>query len=251
MRSNSQKELKYYGLHACLAIWENRAEDIVRVYLDESNVKALKSVLKWCAERKKAYHIVPPQDLAKVSDSIHHEGVCILAKEPPSYPYKEFLTAIAKPEKSCLLYLDGVQNPHNFGSILRTAAHFGIAFVLGEQGKLPSLSPSACRIAKGGAEKVKLVYLSNPKETLTALKNKGFSLIGTSSHKGKSLYQFPFPPRTVLAIGAESDGMGKELFSLASSNIQIPGTGFVESLNVSVATSLCLGEYARQHRAFE
>ncbi len=250
-RKSQEKELKYYGIHACLAIWKHRPQDIVRVYLDESNVKPLKHVLKWCAEQKKAYHIVPPSDLDKVSDSIHHEGVCMLAKEPLPYPFKDFLSSIGKQEKICLLYLDGVQNPHNLGSILRTAAHFGIAFVLGEQGKLPSLSPSACRIAKGGAEKVKLIAVSNPMEMLKNLKNKGFSLIGTSSHKGSSLYRFPFPARTILAIGAESDGVGKTLLTAASSNIQIPGTGFVESLNVSVATSLCLGEYARQHLSFE
>lgn len=61
------------------------------------------------------------------------------------------------------------------------------------------------------------------------------------------MYQYEYPPRTIIAFGAEADGMSKELLDQTTQKIQIPGTGFVESLNVSVATSLCLGEYIRQH----
>lgn len=240
------KELKYYGLHACLTIFEKRPQDIIRVYLDESNVKVFKPLLKWCAEHKKAYHIIPADQLQKVSESVHHEGVCLLAKALPPTSLTEMMGTLQGP-KTCLLYLDGVQNPHNVGSILRSCAHFGILYVLGEQGKLPALSPSACRIAKGGAELVKLVSLATPLKTLQSLKAKGFSFVSTSSHGGTSLYKLPFAPKTVLIMGSETSGVSDSLFSLAASRIQIPGTGEVESLNVSVATSLCMGEYFRQH----
>ena len=241
-------EIKYYGLHACLSLWEKRPQDVVRVYLEESNLGVLKHLLKWCAQNKKAYHIVPAEDMARICESIHHEGVCVLAKEPAPLSVEDFLAFMTKaPKKTCLIYLDGVQNPHNLGSILRTCAHFAIPFVLGEQGKLPSLSASACRIAKGGAEMVQLVSLPNPMQTLKALQKLGFVFIGTSSHKGSSLYRFNFPEKAILAIGSESHGISKEFLSLSSTHIQIPGSGLVESLNVSVATSLCIGEYSRQH----
>ena len=239
------KEIKYYGLHACQFIWKKRAKDIIRVYLDESNVKTFKPLLKWCAGNKKAYHIVPEEELQKVSESVHHEGVCILARQPAAMNAQDFLAALTQP-KVCLLYLDGVQNPHNIGSILRSCAHFGVPYVLGEQGKLPALSPSACRIAKGGAELVQLVTLPSPLKTLQALKAKGFTFVSTSSHGGTSLYKVSLSPKTVIIMGSESDGVSDSLFSLATTKIQIPGTGEVESLNVSVATSLCLGEYYRQ-----
>jgi len=152
-----------------------------------------------------------------------------------------------KKDPVCLLYLDGVQNPHNIGSILRTAAHFGIPYLLGQKEKLPRLTPSACRIAKGGAESVQLVYLDNPLQALAQLKKLGFSLIGTSGQGQNSLYPFSFPAKSIIAFGAESDGMGKPLLQIASHILHIPGTGVVESLNVSVAASLALGEYFRQH----
>ncbi len=237
-----RREIKYYGVHACLAIAARRSTDIIRIYLDEENVKTFSALLKWCAQNKKAYHIVPTEDLNRVSDSVHHEGVCLFALEPPFIDVDELFHNI--PERVCLLYLDGVENPHNLGSILRTAAHFGIPYLLGET--LP-LTSSACRIAKGGAEKVGLVPLGKPLETIAALQQKGFKLIATSAHQGNSLYQSKLPPRTIFAIGSESTGLQKPLLKIASQTVYIPGTGAVESLNVAVATGLCMGEYIRQH----
>lgn len=239
--------MKYYGVHACLALFAKRPQDLIRVYLDEANLKGFKKVLKWCAENKKAYHLVPSEELNRVSDSVHHEGVCFLVKAMPSLREDELLSLCAKKEeKACLLYLDGVQNPHNVGSIIRSAAHFGVKYILGEKGKMPSLTPSACRIAKGGAEEVRLVILEEPAKTIEKLKNLGFSFIGTSSHKGTSLYKFKFPSRSILGIGGETAGMSPRCTALISHQIEIPGTGAVESLNVSVATSVCLAEYFRQ-----
>jgi TrmH RNA methyltransferase len=236
-----QKETKYYGIHACQAIAERRPKDIIRVYLDESNLKTFAPLLRWCAKEKKAYHIIPPGELDKVSDSIHHEGVCILAREPIPLDEKTFEKNL--PPKCCLIYLDGVENPHNIGSILRTASHFGVPYLLGE--KL-TLTASACRIAKGGAEIVRLVSLASPKETLFRLERQGFKIIATSAHDGESLYRFSFPPRVILAIGSESTGL-KNSFLKQARPIRVPGTGAVESLNVSVATALCIGEYYSQH----
>lgn len=227
-----------------MAIWEKRPQDIIRVYIHESNIKTFKPLLKWCAQHKKVYHVVSPDELNRVTDSVHHEGVCVLAKELRPISFAECLASLESP-KICLLYLDGVQNPHNIGSIMRTCAHFGIPYILGD--RLPTLSPSACRIAKGGAEMVRLVQLDKPLVAIDRLKKLGFAFIGTSSHEGVSLYRYQYPPRTILAFGSEAKGMSPALLKLTTQKLQIPGTGLIESLNVSVATSLCLGEYTRQH----
>src|SRR5579862_5156009 len=100
-------EQKYYGIHASLTIWEKRPQDIIRVYIHESNINTFKHVLKWCAQQKKVYHIVSNDELGKVSGSVHHEGVCILAKELRPLSFSEFLPSLVNP-KICLLYLDGV-----------------------------------------------------------------------------------------------------------------------------------------------
>lgn len=247
-KQTDAKELKYYGIHACLALSKYRAFDIIRVYIHSSNLKTFKPVLKWCADNKKAYHVVSNEELDKISSSVHHEGVCILAKEKKPIPGQVFIKELKNTsESSILLYLDGVQNPHNIGSILRTCAHFGVSAILGEKGKMPSLSPSACRIAKGGNELIPLVEIEKPELFFKQIQAKGFQIVSTSSHVKDSLYASELPSRMILAMGSEAFGVSKLISSLSSKNIQIPGTGHVESLNVSVATSLCLGEFFRQH----
>jgi RNA methyltransferase, TrmH family len=241
------QEQKYYGIHACYAIFDKRPDDIIKVYIHSSNLKFFAPLLKMCAKFKKAYHIVDNEDLEKLTNSTHHEGVCIVAKELKPIQFETFIKNF-KETKACLLYLDGVQNPHNIGSILRTCAHFGVSYILGN--KLPTLSPSACRIAKGAAEIVQLVQVDAPQKALEFLKKIGFGFIGTSSHAKTSLYTQNLPDKSIFVFGAEDVGMSHDLSKHMTINIQIPGTGFVESLNVSVATSLCIGEYSRQHQSF-
>lgn len=242
-----KRESKYYGLQACLALWKKRADDVIRVYLLKSKLAELKPLLKWCAENGRAYHIISEEEMVKVSDSVHHEGVCVLAKVPAGLSETELLSRLSKSQgKFGLIYLDGVENPHNLGSIVRTAAHFDFCTILGEEGKLPLLSPSAFRVAKGGAEFVEIVYLKKPAKSLAALKKLGFSFISTSSHKGESLFSFTFPERSVIIMGSESRGVSSAINQFTTHHIQIPGTGEVESLNVSVAAALFLSEYYRQ-----
>jgi tRNA G18 (ribose-2'-O)-methylase SpoU len=240
-------ELKYYGFHACLNLFKARPDDIIRVYVDESIVKDVGVLLKWCAAEAKAYHVVTEEEMAKVSDSVHHEGLCILAKEPKNLSFSEMLEDLnASDEPACLLYLDGVQNPHNIGSIMRVSAHFGIKYILGQKNLLPKVSPSAYRVAQGGAEYVKLIAIDDIKNSFKDLEQAGFSTVATSSHGNNSLYNFEFSPRMVIVMGSESEGVNEVLMASTKDTLLIPGSGVVESLNVSVATGLILGEYFRQ-----
>lgn len=238
------KGVKYYGFHACLKLWEMRPDDVIRVYLEEGLVKQLSPLLKWCARLGKAYHIVSPDELAVVADSVHHEGLCILAKPLEPSNFEEMMKRLDSNE--CLVYLDGVQNPHNIGSIMRVCAHFGIKYILGERRLLPALSPSAYRVAQGGAESVRLVPIDQLQSALQKLQKVGFTGIASHCHSGKLLYDYRFPPRTLLVMGSETEGIRPQLLKLMQETLMIPGTGLVESLNVSVAAGLFLGEYWRQ-----
>ncbi|MBN1914367.1 MAG: hypothetical protein JW769_00560 [Parachlamydiales bacterium] len=233
------KEVKYYGIHACTALFQKRKDDIITIFITQENIRSFSPILKWCAGKKKAYHIVTNEEMVKITDSMHHEGLAILAKEKPLLSLKEVDKA------SFLLYLDGVENPHNVGSIVRSMMHFGIPYLLGDTKTLKPLPPSACRIAQGGAEYISLIAI-DPKKDITTLQKKGFSLFATSSHEGQSLYQTPFAKKTLLILGAEGHGVSSYWLSSADVTMRIPGTSVVESLNVSVAAGVFLGEYWRQ-----
>lgn len=241
-----RKELKYYGIAACLALWQKRPNDVIRIYVTEANLKTCSALLKWAAATRRAYHIVADDDLERLTESIHHQGICLLALEPESISFAQCQREIEQRRDGILIgYLDGVENPHNLGAIIRTCAHFGIEYLLGEAGKLPKLSPSACRVAEGGAEHVKLVALSDRNRALTELKKLGFVILTTAAD-GEPVYEKPMPQRTLLVMGAEQTGVSSAMRKLADATIKIPGTGQVESLNVSVAFAILAAEYARQ-----
>lgn len=240
------REIKYYGSAACLEIWRTRPDDVIRLYLSEERTKQFGPVMKGMAAQRKAYHVVENEDLEKLTESIHHQGVCLLAREkaPLSFTtFKDQLTEHAGPQ--LLVYLDGVENPHNLGAIVRSCAHFGVPFVLGASGQMPSMSPSACRVAEGGAEHVELVVLNQPDKQLAELREMGF-VITTTAADGKSVYQHEFPKRTLLVMGAEQTGVSKACYKLAQTTLAIPGTGHVDSLNVSVAFAVIASECKRK-----
>jgi len=243
-----RKELKYYGAAACRAMWKQRPQDIIRIYVDERTVADWGDVLKWAAAQRKAYHVVTDEDLERLTESIHHQGICVLALERPRLQFADVMEAEAKSTAPMMLaYVDGIGNPHNLGAMVRSCAHFGIRYVLGERDRLPRLAPSACRVAEGAAEHVDLIELEDAQRQFAELKGRGFQLITTTVRAGSPLYGFSFAPRTILVMGAEETGVSGALHQIAAQRLCIPGSGLVESLNVSAAFAVFAGEFYRQH----
>ncbi len=249
-REAADQEQKYHGRHACHALFERRRDDIVRVYVDSERVKEFSSLLKWCAEQRRAYHIVEEENLERLSETVHHQGIVILARRQRDLNDESLLEGIRTGRiQGTLVYLDGVQNPHNLGSILRTSAHFGVGAVVGRRDQMPGVTASAARVAEGGAETVPLARLVDPATTLRALQTLGYRLCTTASGNGVSVYQATLPARSMIILGNEVHGVSPEVAALADESLQIPGTGAVESLNVGVACAVLISEVARRSAA--
>ena len=247
-KRSSKSEIKVYGENACQALWQARADAIIRVYVTKDRLKDFGPLLKWCAKHKKAYHVLEPLELEKVAASVHHEGVMILAQDRTFLAETHLLQKLEMIRNaSAAIYLDGVKNPHNIGSILRVAAHFGAPFALGRLGELPRLTPAALRVAEGGAEHVELCGLEHPETTLKKLSKAGWPLVATSSHEGTNLYDTSLPKNCIFALGNEVSGMSPKLLKNADFVVKVPGTGAVESLNVAACASILLAEHWRQN----
>jgi len=143
----------------------------------------------------------------------------------------------------CLLWLDGVGNPHNFGAILRSAAHFGAAAVLQPEQSGLALSGAAARVAEGGAEAVPLVRMGPQGEAIDLLRDAGFALAATVVDGGDDVFAGALPERLVYVMGAEGGGMDRALADACDLHLSIPGTGKVESLNVAAATAVLLAAW--------
>ncbi len=247
-------EETYHGLRACEALFAKRPDDIVRVYLEASRKPKLAALLRWCVEHRRGFQIVEDENLKRISGSTHHEGVAILAKAIRRWDLDDLARAIdqaddAKANPGPILYLDGVENPHNLGSILRTAAHFGAMAVAGRDGELPPLSPAAVRVAEGAAERVPVCDLADAPAVLRRLASSGFSIVAASSHRGEPPPKTALGTKCVLVLGSEGKGVSPAIERVATARVCIPGTGAVESLNVAVAAGVLLAEAWRQRTA--
>jgi TrmH RNA methyltransferase len=245
-RHQDRDEEKYHGARACEALFARRPQDIVRVYLTADQQRRFAPLLAYCAEQRRGFQVVEPENLARISGSHHHEGIAILARVCPRWSATDLDGAAAASRLAGpLVYLDGVQNPHNLGAILRTAAHFGTGAVLGRRGELPPLSPAAVRVAEGAAEFVPACDLDDPAASLVRLKSQGFRVVTTSSHLGEPLNASRLSRKVILVLGSEGQGVSRRIAALADATVRIPGTGAVESLNVSVACGILLAEACR------
>lgn len=245
LRQQELQEAKVQGENSARVCFEQRPNSIIKMYLQADVAPRFADVMKFLARQKRAYHIVDAQELEKISGSNHHGGIVLIVRKRDMISIETYLQLHKKKTKDCLLALDGVGNPHNLGAIARSCAHFGISGIVMTEPELLQ-SGAAARTAEGGVEFIDSLQCDDLPSALAACKNAGYTLITTSSHQGGSLYQTPLPKKVVVVFGEEVHGVSKNVSQAAQISLQIPGTGRVESLNVSVAAALILGEWYRQ-----
>jgi RNA methyltransferase, TrmH family len=241
--AKKNQEMKVYGRHACLTLFAKRPEDVIRVYTTQEGVFEFKQIIRHCVDHKLAYHLVTPEEIEAVTKAVHHEGIALIVKTRKMPSLSEVLEG---PGRKLIIALEEVENPHNLGAIMRTAAHFGVSAILYEAKVPVASSASAIRTAEGGAETVPALHLDKWGDVFDKAKKLGYQFLATSSHEGESLYKTKFPEKTILFLGAEKEGLSPTMMKKMTGLLSIPGTGEVESLNVSTATAALLTEWYRQ-----
>jgi TrmH RNA methyltransferase len=247
---NREDEQKIYGEHACLAAFKHRPDAIVRLYLNQETARRHGPLMSFLASQRKAYKVIKDDELARVSATQHHGGMVMVVKKNAALSLDDLFIDTADKESCCILALDRVGNPHNLGAILRSAAHFGATHVIASNSN--ALANGSCaRTAEGAAELIKVVECEFLEEALDMLQERGYSVITTSSHNGDDIYDVDFPAKSVIVLGEEGKGISDEIIASSDQRLKIGGTGLVESLNVSVAAGLILGEWWRQHGTYD
>lgn len=237
-----EPELRLHGINACLAAFAHRRDDLRKLWLTEANIPVCKPVLAWCVQHRIGYRVVAADELERLTASGHHEGVCMAMRQRPPLTLAALLADLPADAAAQLLWLQGIGNPHNLGAIIRSAAHFGVRAVL--LGDASALSPAAWRVAEGGAETVSCIAVDDAERTGAALRQAGFQLAATVVRGGGDLYASVLPSRLVWLLGAERSGLPQQASDRADLRLRIPGTGAVESLNVSVAAALLMARWA-------
>lgn len=246
LRRQRAEETRVYGENACQALFASRPDAIVRAWFVQSITPRFREALRWMAASRKAYHVVDEEELAKVSGTEHHGGVCFLIKKRQGLDAQTYLKNA--PATDCVLALEEVGNPHNLGAIVRSCAHFGVNGVLLQDPAVLE-SGAAVRTAEGGAEHIRAINADDFLSVLDTFRKASYTIVTTSSHKGIALAQAKLPAKMVLVLGQERDGLSDSAWQQGDMSVSIGGTGKVESLNVSVATGILLADWWRQNQA--
>ncbi|HLV18043.1 MAG TPA: 23S rRNA (guanosine(2251)-2'-O)-methyltransferase RlmB [Pseudomonas sp.] len=240
---------KVYGVHAVEALLRHHPRRVKRLWLAEGRQDPRIQALLGLAEE----HRVPigqreRRELDEWAEGVH-QGV--VAEVSPSQVWGENLLdeLLERGEGTpLLLALDGVTDPHNLGACLRTADAAGVQAVIVPKDKSATLNATVRKVACGAAEVIPLVAVTNLSRTLEKLQKKGLWVVGTAGEADKELYDLDLTGPTVLVMGAEGKGMRRLTREHCDFLARLPMAGSVSSLNVSVATGVCLFEALRQRR---
>ncbi len=235
--------MKIYGLHPILALLKNaRQKSLSKIFISDRQDKRMQELLALAEKAKIPVEIRSKKDLEKwVGEGAVHQGVVaeFIGKEHHSETDLDALLEQDTPP-SFLLALDGVQDPHNIGAILRSAEIFGVGACLSPKDRAGDLTAVARKVASGGAELVPFIQITNLVRTLKRLKDEGYWVVGLAGEGSANLHQFVPPEKVCVVVGAEGEGLRRLTRETCDELCHIPMYGNLESLNVSVATGITL-----------
>ena len=224
------------------------AASVTEIYLDENRKDARAQDLVIVAQKAGvALMRVPTKRLDGFYGGGRHQGVVAMAFEKPAREGLEDLLDSVK-EAPLLLVLDGVTDPHNLGACLRVADAAAAHAVIAPKDRAAGISAAVSKVASGAAESVPYYMVTNLARTLDELKERNIWIVGADERAEKTIYESELPAAIAWVLGAEGEGMRRLTRERCDLLVRIPMRGSVESLNVSVASGVCLFE-SRRRRA--
>ncbi len=245
MSRGAQRNELIYGLHAVASLLKNNPVAVLQLWLQKGRRgKRLHDIVKLAEKNHIHVETVASDKLDRKLPSAVHQGV--IAKVRADAGQSVSLQQLCERDSLLLLVLDQVQDPHNIGACLRTADAAGADAVIVSKNRSPGLTAVVRKVSSGAADSVPFVQVSNLARALQTLRDHGVWIIGAAGEADCSLYDCDVAGKTALVMGSEGKGMRRLTREHCDQLVSIPMHGNVESLNVSVATGVCLYHLRRQ-----
>lgn len=234
------------GINAVAAALE-AGQDLAEVLIDgKAKNPRLAEIGSAAKAAGVALRYVPLDQIERQAAGARHQGVIARVQSTRSYDERDLEALIEAAEKPLLLILDGVQDPHNLGACLRSAAAAGATAVIVPKDRAATLTPTARKVAAGGAERVPLVRVTNLARCMKDLQDAGIWIVGLAGEAESSLYAIDLKGPMAIAMGGEGEGLRRLTREHCDYLAKIPMASGMESLNVSVAAGISLFEALRQ-----
>ncbi len=238
-----------FGFHAVGVRLRTAPKTILELYVDATRKDArMRQFLQKAQEAGLRAIESDGLRLSRLAGSAGHQGLVARVEPlPVTHSLDDLLDGIAGPP--LLLVLDGVTDPHNLGACLRVADGAGAHAVIAPKDHAVGINATVAKVASGAAETVPYFMVTNLARTLGELKERSIWCLGLSDEADRTLYQSDLKAPTALVLGAEGTGLRQLTRKTCDGLVSIPMLGAVESLNVSVASGICLYEAVRQRSA--
>lgn len=236
-----------YGKNPIIEALTRTPGRVQKIFIKESLEKNTKSEIETLARPHKiAIQEVQKDKLLALVGDVVHQGIVALVSDVALLDFKEWLSHFEIVGSPMIVLLDEIEDPHNVGAIIRSAAAFGVSAVLiGKHNQSP-ITSSVEKAAAGTIDRVPIVRIGNINDTLGKLKEKGFWVLGLDERGETLLTSTVFDTPTCIVIGGEGKGIREKTLMHCDIRIQIPMENNVESLNASVSTALVLYEWKKQ-----
>lgn len=233
-----------FGLHAVREAWLNPKRSIHAIYLTDQTAAAFESVMAHADKKgleRPDPKVVSKDDLDRVlgRDTVH-QGVALSAAPQEEAFVQDIISIGADQDRSVVLMLDQVTDPHNVGAILRSASAFGAHGVIMQKRHAPELEGVLAKTACGATEHLTVAYETNLARTLDLLSEAGYVVIGLDEHAEDTLSSIEIPAKAVLVLGNEGDGMRRLIREHCDVLVTLPTQKPINSLNVSNAAAVAL-----------
>ena len=237
------------GFHAVQARLRADASSVLEIFLDETREDARARDLLGLAESSGVKVMrVPGKRLDGFSGGERHQGVVARVEDTTRREgLEDLLDRLAEP--ALLLVLDGITDPHNLGACLRVADAAGVHAVITPKDRAAGIGATVSKVASGAAETMPYYMVTNLARTLDDLKDRNIWIVGADERATKTLYDADLPAAMAWVLGAEGEGMRRLTRERCDMLVRIPMQGSVASLNVSVASGICLFESRRRRMA--
>ena len=212
---------------------------VYEVYLMK-NAKDDKVLSLAKAKHVKVHMVRHTDELNQLVGSVVHQGIVAAVQDYRYYTLEEILNAIPQGKQPLLLMLDGLEDPHNLGAILRTCDAIEVDGVIIGKNRSVGLSATVAKVSTGAIDYVKVAQVTNLSRTLDDLKEKGFWVVGCDLDESQDYRAIDYNMPLVVVIGSEGFGISRLVKKHCDMNVVLPMTGHVTSLNASVASAIIL-----------
>jgi|SRR6056297_154402 len=226
----------------------NMNKEIDKIYLQKGlRGDKIGQIISKAKDRNIKIEFLNKYKMDKKAESDNHQGVIALTSQLKKYNLKQTINYLSKREKApLLLILDHIQDPHNFGAIIRTAYAAGVDGIIYPKNRACGITATVDKVSAGAIESIRLIEVINVNRAIDFLKDNNYWVTGADISGHKKYYEHGFSGKVVLVVGHEGSGLSRLTKQKCDFLVKIPMQNNFSSLNVSVATGILLFEANRQ-----